>query len=494
MKRTGCDNDFQCRNTKRNEIEVFCIYLLRRTVKSHSFTFYLFNYVRVKRPTGYLVFLILLMFGLQVGAQEKWTLNDCISFGIKNNLNLHDADLTEQIAGQNLRKSKWNLLPGVSAGSDAGMNYGRSIDPNTNGIVNTSFFNNSYYLGASVDLFNGFRFQNQISYQKFRKEAAGSNRENTTDDLAFQVMNAFYSVIYQQELLKIANEQKAISEMNVKKTEILVATGLKARADLLEVKANYEKDELFCIQTSNNIASAWVSLKKAMNLPPDQEITLAKTDEDLGAGEISTDVGELFKQTSQWSPYIRMYENDWKASLKLVKMARSGFFPSIRLQAAWNTGFYETNKNAANQTIAFNDQIRNNRSQFVGASLSIPIFSKNAVRSDVRQSKLQSEQAETRLNEAKQTLIFEMEQNYNELTAAWKESQQAGKQLEADSLSFQAAQKKFDQGLISVVEFYTVKSRLANTSAQVLNSKLTLEIKKRILDFYKGTRFWESPL
>jgi outer membrane protein len=432
-----------------------------------------------------------LILSVSLSAQEKWTLKDCILFGIKNNLNLHDAELTKQIAGQSLQQSKWNLLPGIAAGSDAGLNFGRSIDPNTNGIVNTSFFNNSYYVGASVDLFDGFKLQNQISYQKFRKEAAGNNFENATDDLAFQVMNAFYSVIYQQELLKIANEQKTISEMNVKKMEILVSTGLKAPTDLLEVKANYEKDELFCIQTSNNIASAWISLKKAMNLSSDKEITLVSIDENQEAGEISADTNDLFKQTSQWSPYIRMYENEWKASLRQVKMSRSGFFPSIQLQASWNTGYYETNKDASNQTIAFNNQIKNNRSQFVGASLNIPIFSKNSVRSNVKQSKFMAEQAETKLNEAKQTLIYEMEQNNNELTAAWKESLQARKQLEADSLSFHAAQKKFDQGLINVVEFYTVKNRLATTSAELLNSKLTLEIKKRILDFYKGSRFWQ---
>lgn len=84
-----------------------------------------------------------------------------------------------------------------------------------------------------------------------------------------------------------------------------------------------------------------------------------------------------------------------------------------------------------------------------------------------------------------------MEQNYNDLTAALKELQQSVNQLEADKLSFQAAQKKFDQGMINAIEFYLVKNRLATTTSQVLHSKLTLEIKKRTLDFYKGTRFWE---
>lgn len=462
-------------------------------MKSFSLTFYLLNYVRVKDGKRNFLFLFILLMSLQVVAQEKWTLNNCISYAIQNNLQLQDAGMNEKIAGLNYRQSVWALLPEIGAGADAGMNYGRSVDPNTNGIVNTSFFNNSYFLGASVDLFRGFILQNQISYQKFRKESSQNNKLNATDDLAFAVMNAFFNVVYYEELLKIANEQKALSELNVKKMQILVTTGLKAQTDLLEVKANFEKEELFCIQTSNNIASSWISLKKAMNLNPEQQITLALPDKEQEAvAEVVADMPGLFRQHIEWSPYIQLFESEFKASQKYTNISKAGFFPSIKLQAAYNTGYYETNKDLNDQIIAFKSQIKNNRSQFIGATLSIPIFNRRSVSFDVKRAKLASEQSQTKLELAKQTVLYEMEENYNQLTASWKELQQSGRQLEADTLAFQAAQKKFDQGMINAVELYTVKNRLANTSSQVLHSKLTYEMKKRIMEFYKGKRFWEQ--
>jgi len=281
---------------------------------------------------------VLLFFvGSQLSAQETWSLNDCIKYAIKNNLELHAADLGEQIAEQNYQKSKWSMLPGIGAQADAGRNYGRSVDPNTNGIINTSFFNNSYNLGASLDVFRGFMTQNQIGYEKFKKESAVNYRDNATDDLAFEVMNAFFIVIFQEEMLKIANEQKEISELNVKKTEIMVTTGVRSQAELLEVKANLEKDQLQCIRTKNNIESAWIRLKKAMNLPPDQEIKLAAPEEEaVVADQINTDINELYKVFSQQSPYIQMYENDWKASRKSLGVQKAGYFPTIRLQASYN--------------------------------------------------------------------------------------------------------------------------------------------------------------
>ena len=438
-----------------------------------------------------LLILIQLTSSLQLVAQEKWTLNDCINYALKNNLQLLNADMDKQLAEVSYRQAKWNRLPGIGAGSDAGKNYGRSVDPNTNGIVNTSFFNNSYYLGASVDLFCGFMYENQIRYREFKKEVTENKRINAADDLAFSVMNAFFNVIYFEELLKIANEQKALSELNVKKIDILVSTGLKSPADFLEVKANYEKEELFCIQTANNIATSRISLMKAMNLPPERQIVLVLPETEAVFAGIGANIQELFEQHTFHSPYIRSFEREWLASQKNVSISRAGFPPSIRLQASYNTGYYETNKDANEKIIAFRDQINNNQRQFLGATLTIPLFNKNSVRFDVQSAKIEAEQAQTRLTIARQTLLYEMEGNYNELTASGKELQQSEKQMEADKLAFQAAQKKFDQGMINAIELYTTKNRLANTSAQVLHAKLTYAVKKRILEFYKGSRFWE---
>lgn len=483
----------RCEGPQGRENELFSICLFQwKNIKAHVYSIYLIRFVLGAPYQKTLILTAILLLSLRLPAQDKWTLNDCIGYAIENNLQLQEADLDEKIAGVNYRQSKWNLLPGMSAGADAGLNFGRSIDPNTNGIVNTSFFNNTYYLGASLDVFRGLMLQNQVRLQKHRKEYAENNKLNVSDDLAFEVMNAFFNVMYYEELLKIANEQKALSEMNVRKTSVLVTTGLKSQTDLLEVKANFEKEELFSIQTANKLQSSWISLKKAMNLPADKQIALLVPQEaPVLLAEADTPMTQLFTEHARWSPYIRLYESNLQVSRKNVHISKGSYFPSLKLSAGYNTGFYETNRDAANKVIDFNTQLDNNRSQFLGASLNIPLFGRNATRFEVKRARLTAEQSQARLEQAKQTVLYEMEENYNELTASIKEMQQAERQLEADTLAFQAAQKKFDQGLINAVELYTIKNRLATTTSQVLHSRLTYEMKRRIMGYYKGTRFWE---
>lgn len=162
-------------------------------------------------------------------AQNTWNLNRCISFAIENNIGLKQMEIQEKLASEDLSQSKRNLLPEMSASSRAGVSFGRSIDPNTNDIVNNEFFNNSYDIGASLTLFNGFKLLNQIEYQKFRKRASELNRLNATDDLAFAVMNSYFEVLYYMGMLKIARQQVETSGISLKKIEKQIELWLKSK-------------------------------------------------------------------------------------------------------------------------------------------------------------------------------------------------------------------------------------------------------------------------
>ena len=201
-----------------------------------------------------------------VAQSTPWSLNRCISFAIENNIGLKKMQVQDQLVSEDLSQSKRDLLPGISASSRAGISFGRSVDPNTNDIVNNQFFNNSYDVNASVTVFNGFRMLNQIEYHKFREKASELNRLNAIDDLAFGVMNSFFDVLYYRGMLKIAQDQVETSGISLKKMEKQVELGMKSKPDLLEIRANLETEELRRIQVENSLKSSLLQLKQRMNL------------------------------------------------------------------------------------------------------------------------------------------------------------------------------------------------------------------------------------
>lgn len=423
--------------------------------------------------------------------QPTWSLNECIAYAMEHNPAAERYAIQEQIATEEYNQSRRDLLPFIGAGSNAGMSFGRSVDPSTNLIINTEFFNNSYYLNSSLDLFRGWMLQNQVRYRKLTRQMREHDRQRYLDDLAFSIMNDFFDIIYFRELVEIAGEQVKLSELSLQKAEKMSEAGLKARTDLLEVTAWLEQEKLYQIQAENRLATAILSLRQKMNLPPGDPFMPGQLDlPPAVSGFIPDNTEDIFKQFSEFSPGLLSAEKGLESGRQYIAIARGRKFPSLVVNASANTGFFETNRDISGNTIPFSTQVGNNLNQFMGLSLQIPVFSRGGIRSEVRKARLYKEEAETWLDQARQQIWFEIQNNSQELASLSREMEQIRRRLEADELAYQAAEKKFDQGLLSTVEYFTAKNRLATTKSQSTQVRLKWEIKKRMNDFFQGKRFW----
>ncbi len=424
-------------------------------------------------------------------AAEPWSLKKCIQHAVANNLEHYQYELSEESSVISSRQAKFNLLPSISASS--GVSYGRAIDPTTYDVINTEFFNSSFNLGASVAVFQGFVFQNKIGYARYVREAGRWQRVNHADDLAFNVMTAYYNLVYYEGLVEIAREQLELSEYNVEKTEKLIETGLKAKTDLAEMQAAYEKEKLNQMQAENKVEESRLKLVQYLNLPTGQSIDVLNSNADsLLFLNNQPEADSLYEAYVAQSAYVKVAEAQLNAANKQVAIARGQYVPSLSLRASVSSSYSETDLDADGNIIPFRTQLDNNLGQYVGASLSIPIFAKNQLRSNVQQAKLQREHAQTELETSRQAVYYELMNNSRELEALFQQYAQTGKQYEAEALAYRVAQRKYDEGIMNVIDLLTVKNRLAEVKASRLLARLQFLMKDKVIEFYKGNRFWEE--
>jgi outer membrane protein len=145
-------------------------------------------------------------------------------------------------------------------------------------------------------------------------------------------------------------------------------------------------------------------------------------------------------------------------------------------------------------TISFSEQFKNNAYQYLGLSLSIPVFDRFSLRSDVKKAKLNVLQAKTDFLKNSQQLYNEISQNYQELESVLAEYNQLVKQVDFSAVAYNAAEKKMTQGLISVIELYDSKNILAQAKSDLLRTKLQYTIKKKTIDFYLGKPVFEISI
>src|SRR4030043_1250683 len=130
------------------------------------------------------------------GQVRKWTLEDCISYAVTNNINLKRQQLVTETSEVNLLKSRMDYLPSLNFGSDAQLGFGRSTDPVTNLITFKQNISNSYTLRTTLTLFKGFPTLNTSSANRFMYKAGLESELISRNTLILEILGQYYQVLY----------------------------------------------------------------------------------------------------------------------------------------------------------------------------------------------------------------------------------------------------------------------------------------------------------
>ena len=435
-----------------------------------------------------IITIALLLTCVNLKAQDRWSLDDCISYALQHNLQLNDYNYNQASNKETYRQSIRNVLPNINGYSDYNIRFGRSVDPNDNSIVNTDFFSNNYSINSTIDLFRGFQKINEIKAARFMYKATKEETLQQKYLLAFRVMRSFYDIQFYEGLLVISNEQQVVSQRNFDLVKKQIDLGLKAGADLYEAESLLLTDKLNVTQSANNLAAAKLRLIQEMNLADVTDIIidtqLPIKNEVTQNAEIRTD--SVYNEARDFIPIIKAQMLREKAAKKQIAVAQGSLYPSLSLFGGVGTGYYETTRDDSGLTIPFRDQFRDNTFQFIGVALNIPISNGWSGRSRVKQQKIAYLRAKNNLNIQEQELKQTIQQLVQEYTALQTEFEQSTQKMESQNLAFTIAQKRYEKGLISALELFTAKNLFASSQNENLQVRLRAEVNKSTLDFYRG--------
>src|ERR1035437_281014 len=122
-----------------------------------------------------LLFFFCILFSSCLLAQEKgkpWTLQQCIEFALKNNIQVKQNILNEKTSEEALLQSKAQLLPNLSGNGSNSYNNGRKVDPVTNQFVNGWTLSQNFSLSTSVTIFGGLQNINTIKQNQYNLVAS----------------------------------------------------------------------------------------------------------------------------------------------------------------------------------------------------------------------------------------------------------------------------------------------------------------------------------
>lgn len=419
-------------------------------------------------------------------AQEKWSLQQCIDYALQNNVTIKKAEFDSQQSELNLNTAQNSRLPSIS-GSLGHTNYfGRG--PSRDGTYqDNNQMSTSGSISGSIMIFNGMRIKHQIKGLAASFEAALEDLKKAKNDVVLNITAYYLQALQYKEQVRMSINQVELSRMQVERSQLFVDNGKMLESELLESKALWAQDKLNLTQNNNNLSTALLELSQALNRKSSSgfDIIAPSSDELLEEALRSLqlyDTTFLFSQIDS-RPEVRAASLNLQNSWHNLRVAQAARYPSVSLSGGYSNSLYYSFVTGYNN-VAFRQQLKNNGSEYVGLSLSIPIFNSLATRNQIRTSRISIKIQELVLDETKMTLRKEIETALQNAENAYQKYLSAQESFKAASESFRYENEKMKVGKSTMLDYNNVKTKMEKSESDMIQAKYEVIFNCKILDFY----------
>lgn len=424
---------------------------------------------------------------LPLSASEPWSVERCMQYAADHSHTVRQ----QQFALEDSRAAKTQaigaFLPSVYGAVNGQMNFGRAIDPSTNTYTDVSTFNNGYGLEASLTVFDGLQRYNNLRLAKANEAMGRSGVRAEKDDVALKVYKAYMDLVYCEGAVSQTVKKRDESRELLRQTEVMAEVGQKSDADVAQMRATLAADEYELAHMQSQTTKAMLALKQLMGFPVDSALAVIQPsfdDEKLTA----EDASQISAFAATDNPRILKAQQNVEAARYSLRAARGALLPTISLSGGVSTSFFRNMDKGGHAS--FSSQFRNNAGEYVGLSLSIPLFDRLATYSTIRRRK-------TALVQAQENLVYEQSElrriiveAASDVENSTKEVEKMQEQVEADSIASRLTTRKYEEGLASSIDVKTAAVTLLQSRVRLLQSQLTMAYNKRLLAYYKGESLW----
>ena len=431
-----------------------------------------------------------------VKAQDTITMNlkDCMNYAVEHSTKMRVQQADNRDAQIDRRDAILAAFtPQVSGNTYAYYNFGRSIDPETNTYTVVTSFHNGYSLSAGIELFNGFRAVNNLKITKTAQQMGLTKEQQTEDQICLATMEAYCNVLYYTELEKALQGQVATAEKSLQLASRQEELGLKSHADVVQMQSDLAERQYLLTTCHNNLNNAIITLKDVMFWPIEEPL---KIDGSIAQQSLwvtaPVDAQTMVAQAQQTMPSVLLAEGTMKNAQLALKTAQWQLLPSLALYGGWSSSYFTYPGRTDYVPTPYFDQIKNNRGEYVQLSLNIPIYNRLSSHSNIAKRKNAYDRAQADYDQALRDVEAEVLRAVADRDGASDALKQAETRASLQEEAFALNGKRFEQGLISSIEYQTASNSYLNALAEQLNARLQYFIKNSVVNYYKGIPYLEQ--
>ena len=476
-----------------------------------------------KRPSLYLgrycllffLFLSQVFHSNDLVAQDKsWSLEQCIQYALDHNISIKQKNLQTQVHEEQLKQFKANRLPSLNGSASHDYSFGRALDPSTYEYTQNQTVQSNYFsLNASLSLFNGFQTEHRIHKQEFDLRASLKDLERLKNDISVNIASAFLNILFNQEILKLANDQLKLSQEQLERTQVMIDAGQWVRGKLLEAEAQVASDSLQWISASNQLEMSYLNLAQMLEIDTVSGFRIEVPElPAIRNFSVFPPAFKIYEEARSLLPRVKVFELQLESSRKDLDVAKGMQYPQLSLRGSYGSRYssirqqqtgVETQDILIGQTAEgtdvysqqaipqytdypFFDQISDNATGGLSLNLSIPIFNHLQTQTAIKTAQIGVLNSEYSLQQQEKQLLKDIQQAWTDAHASYKQFNASTRAVESARESFRYTEQRYEVGLINIVDYLTMRNQYMRSRSEMLQAKYEYIFKTEILDFYRG--------
>ena len=429
----------------------------------------------------------------QPATTKTMSLRECMEYAISNSTQVRIQQSKNDDARLDRRDAILGAFtPSVDGNSYGYYRWGRSIDPETNTYVTTTSLNQGFSVSAGITVFNGFSAINNLKIAKTSIAMGISQEQQEKDKVCLATIEAYFNVLYYTRLTDILEEQVNNARNSVKLAERQEELGSKGYADVVQMKADLADREYELTTAINNRDNALITLEDVMYWPTNEKLTINADISALEFDSVTSATGDIIDRAVKSMPAVLIAKGSMDNALRSLQTAKWQFLPTLGLYGGWSTSYYTYPGQVGYKATPYWHQFKNNGGEYVQLSLNIPIFDRLQKHTALAKKKNAYQRASLEYDKSLRDVESEVRRAIQDRDGAEAALLQAERRAEVYDEAYKLNARKFEQGLISSIEYNTASSNYLKSKVEQLNAELQYQLKRRVVEYYNGVSYLEQ--
>ncbi len=359
---------------------------------------------------------------LPVSSQENktYSLEECLSEAVKNNLTLRNADNQVAMSGEQRKEALTKYFPTISATGGGFIANKGLIEMDMGGGLGMSLAKNGLVAGVTAmqPIFAGGQIVNGNKLARVSESVSQLQRNLSENEIRLNTEQYYWQIVQLKEKLHTLDQLDCQLETARKDAQAAVDAGIRNRNDLLQVQLR--QNELKFYQSAE------------ASLPQTNEYQLL--DKQVEAGKLQ------------------------------YKLAVGKNLPSVAVGGGY----------------LYNDIMDKSQNRFVGMlTVSVPISSWWGGSHDMKRQKLQVANAENDKRNQSEMLIIRMRKAWNDLNDAYRQVTIAQESIAQSEENLRLNTDYYQAGTVAMSDLLDAQSLYQQSRDKYVESFTNYEVKKR---------------